>query len=164
MRLQMVSTKDLESPRLFRKEAFELDPRQGGRCLVWTLVLVPTKADSVTKERSCKRGDGIVNSLTLPREKEVDHEARIVKLHLELANLKEGETENIADFIARADILAKKLPGFQVEVGLIQNTRRGCYFSVQDRRVLHLATSRPWSKHYTFLVVKTVHLIQPIRS
>ena len=83
----------------------------------------------------------------------MDHEARIVELHLEHCR-----------FIARADISAKKLPGSQVEVGLIQNIRRGCCFSVQDRRVLHLATSRPWSKHCTFLVVKTVHLIQPIRS
>ena len=44
----------------------------------------------------------------------VDHEARIVELHLELANLKQGETENIADFIARADIkyFSKKAPWF----------------------------------------------------
>ena len=32
------------------KEAFELDPRQGDRCLASTLVLVPTKADPLTKE------------------------------------------------------------------------------------------------------------------
>lgn len=49
---------------------------------------------------------------------EVDNEARIVELRLELANLKQGETENIADFIARADILARKLPGSQVDVGM----------------------------------------------
>ena len=42
----------------------------------------------------------------------VDHEARIVELHLELANLKQGETENIADFIARAEHFSKKAPWF----------------------------------------------------
>ena len=73
------------------KEAFELDLRQGGRCLALTLVLVPTKADSVKKERSCKRGDGIVNALTLTREKEVDYEARIVKLHLALRRITFGQ-------------------------------------------------------------------------
>lgn len=30
-----------------------------------------------------------------------------------LANLKQGETEKIAEFIARADNLAKELPGSQ---------------------------------------------------
>lgn len=45
---------------------------------------------------------------------EVDNEARIVELRLELANLKQGETENIAEFIA----LAKELPDSQVNVGM----------------------------------------------
>ena len=40
------------------KESFELDPRQEiFDCLVFpTLILVPTKADPITKERNCKRG------------------------------------------------------------------------------------------------------------
>ena len=40
------------------KKSFELDPRQEiFDCLVFpTLVLVPMKADPITKERSCKRG------------------------------------------------------------------------------------------------------------
>ena len=39
------------------KESFELDPRQEiFDCLVSTLMQVPTKADPITKERSCKRG------------------------------------------------------------------------------------------------------------
>ena len=50
MRLQMVSTKDLES----FEGSLELNPRQGGRCLALTLVLMPMKADPVTKERSYK--------------------------------------------------------------------------------------------------------------
>ena len=38
-------------------EVLELNPRQGiFDCLVPTLIQVPTKADSITKERSCKRG------------------------------------------------------------------------------------------------------------
>ena len=38
-------------------EVLELNPRQGiFDCLVPTLMQVPTKADSITKERSCKRG------------------------------------------------------------------------------------------------------------
>lgn len=44
---------------------------------------------------------------------ELDNETRIVELRLELANLKYGETENIAEFIARAITLAKELPGTQ---------------------------------------------------
>ena len=49
MRLQVIYTETLES---------ELNPRQGGHSfgLVPTLVLVPTKADPVTKERGCKWG------------------------------------------------------------------------------------------------------------
>ena len=42
---------------------------------------------------------------------EGDNEERIVELCLGLAHLKQGKTENIAKFIARADNLAKELPG-----------------------------------------------------
>ena len=49
---------------------------------------------------------------------EVDNEARIVELRLELANLKQGNTENIAEFVGRADVLAKELPDSQVDIGM----------------------------------------------
>lgn len=44
---------------------------------------------------------------------EGDNEGRIVELCLGLANLKQGKTENIAQFIAKEDILARELPGSQ---------------------------------------------------
>ena len=49
---------------------------------------------------------------------EIDNEARMVELRLELANLKQGDTENIAEFVGRADILAKELPDSQVDIGM----------------------------------------------
>ena len=55
MRLQVVYTEALESPRLFRRESLNSTPGQGiFDCLVPTLVLVPTKADHIAEERSCK--------------------------------------------------------------------------------------------------------------
>ena len=43
-------------PETLSEECLELNPRQGSHCLASKLVLVPTKADSITKEQSCKRG------------------------------------------------------------------------------------------------------------
>ena len=116
---------------------------QGGRCLASTLVLVPTKADPFTKERSCKRGDGIVNALTLPREKEVDHEARIVKSLLELANLKQGETEHCW-FYCPSRHFSEKAPWF---------SGRG-WFDPEHKKRLLFQCAR--SKSFTFGNVKTL--------
>ncbi|MCJ1346442.1 hypothetical protein MMC31_004659 [Peltigera leucophlebia] len=82
---------------------------------------------------------------------EVDNEARIVELRLELANLKQGETENIADFIARADILARKLPGSQVDVGMA--VTRGI---LDPEHIEKLVFECARSKNFTFSSVKTL--------
>ncbi|MCJ1345755.1 hypothetical protein MMC31_003964 [Peltigera leucophlebia] len=102
---------------------------------------------------------------------EVDDETRISELRLELANMKQGETENIADFITRADILARELPGSEVHVGIA--VTRGILDPDQKERLLfecaksknsRLAASGRWSKHFTILVVKTAHLIRHTRG
>lgn len=90
---------------------------------------------------------------------EVDNEARIFELRLKLANLKQGETENIAKFIARADILAKELPGSQINDGMAMT--RGIFDPEHKERlllriVLHSAVSRRWSKRCVFLDSATV--------
>lgn len=48
----------------------------------------------------------------------MDNEERIVELRLELINLKQGDIENIAKFVGRTEVLAKKLSNFQVNIGM----------------------------------------------
>lgn len=43
----------------------------------------------------------------------------MVELHLELANLKQEDRENIIKFMGRVDILAKKLSDSQVDIGIV---------------------------------------------
>lgn len=101
---------------------------------------------------------------------EVDNEARIVELRLELANLKLGETENIAEFIARANVLAKELPDSQVDV--VMAVTRGILDPEHKERLLfECARSKSFAfsdvktlvKALYFLVVKTIRLIQTTR-
>ena len=82
---------------------------------------------------------------------EVDDETRIFELRLELANLKQGDTENIADFITRADILARELPGSEVDVGMA--VVRGI-LDPEHKEILLFECAR--SKNFTFSSVKTV--------
>ena len=57
MQLQVVYPEALESSRLFRKSNLELIPRKRSfGCRVPMFVLVPIKADPITKKRSCKQG------------------------------------------------------------------------------------------------------------
>lgn len=48
----------------------------------------------------------------------MDNEAHIIELRLELANLKQEETKNIAEFMTKADVLAKELLNTQVNIGI----------------------------------------------
>ncbi|MCJ1348929.1 hypothetical protein MMC31_007162 [Peltigera leucophlebia] len=82
---------------------------------------------------------------------EVDDETRIFELRLELANLKQGETENIADFITRADIMARKLPGSEADGGIA--VTRGILDPEHKERLLFECAS---SKNFTFSNVKTL--------
>ena len=82
---------------------------------------------------------------------EVDDETRIFELRLELINLKQGETKNITDFIARADILAKELPGFRADVGMA--VTRGILDPEHKERLLFECAR---SKNSTFSSIKTL--------
>lgn len=82
---------------------------------------------------------------------EVDHGTCIVELRLELANLKQGEIENIAEFIARADTLAKELPGSQVDVGMAV-TRGTLDLEHKERPLFECVRS----KSFTFGNIKTL--------
>lgn len=42
----------------------------------------------------------------------------MIKLRLELANLKQEDTKNIVEFMGRTEVLAKELPDFQVDIGM----------------------------------------------
>lgn len=81
---------------------------------------------------------------------EVDNEARIVELRLELADLKQRETENITEFIARADVLAKELSDSQVDVGIA--VTQGI-LDLEHKEKLLFECAR--SKNNTFSSVKT---------
>lgn len=43
----------------------------------------------------------------------------MVKLRLEFANLKQEDTENIAEFMGKVKVLAKELPDFGVDISII---------------------------------------------
>lgn len=84
---------------------------------------------------------------------EVDKETRLVDLCLELSNLRQKKTKNIAEFISRVDVLFKELAGSQVDVGMaitqgkkIKFTKSGCYLSVQKQGILSSTTSRHFSR------------------
>lgn len=82
---------------------------------------------------------------------EVDNEARIVELRLELANLKQGDTENVAEFVGRADVLAKELPDSQVDIGMA--VARGTLDPDHKEKLLFECAR---SKSSTFGTVKTL--------
>lgn len=48
----------------------------------------------------------------------MDNKARIVKLYLEFANLKQENIENIAEFVSRVDLLAEKTPDSQMDISM----------------------------------------------
>lgn len=82
---------------------------------------------------------------------EVDNEARMAELRLELANLKQGDTENIAEFVSRADVLAKEPPDSQVDIGMA--VARGI-LDLDHKEKLLFECAR--SKSFTFSTVKTL--------
>lgn len=81
-----------------------------GKAELWYSKLLPIIKDSC---KALKRE--FLDSFAV---EDMDREARLVDLCLKLSNLKQGETENVAEFVAQADILSKKLAGSQVDVGM----------------------------------------------
>lgn len=74
----------------------------------------------------------------------MDNKACIVEFCLEFVNLKQKDTENIAKFVGRADVLCKKLRNSQINVGIavIQEIlnltiKRNCYSNMHDQKTLH---------------------------
>ncbi len=82
---------------------------------------------------------------------EVDNEVRMVELRLELANLKQRDTENIAKFVGRAEILAKKLPDSQVDIGMA--IARGILDLDHKQKLMFKCAQL---KSFTFSIVKTL--------
>ena len=82
---------------------------------------------------------------------DVDKKTRLVDLSLELSNLRQGETKNIAKFITRANVLAKELPDSQVDVGMAV-TRD--ILDLEHKKKLLFECTR--SKSLTFGNVKTL--------
>ncbi len=82
---------------------------------------------------------------------EVDNEARMVELRLELANLKQGDTENIAEFMGRADVLGRERPDSQVDVGMAVAR---WILDPDHKEKLLFECAR--SKSFTFSTVKTL--------
>lgn len=49
---------------------------------------------------------------------EVDNKENIIKLRLKIVNLKQRKTENIIKFIVTANVLAKKISDFQINIAI----------------------------------------------
>ena len=81
--------------KTFSNVAFKLDPRQGSfGCLVLsTLVLVPTKANLIIKERSCKRG-AVGASGTGGSKMIFTLLAKVVALHVRFSIIKRAKVFN----------------------------------------------------------------------
>ncbi len=75
----------------------------------------------------------------------------MVKLRLELANLKQGDTENIAEFMSKIEVLAKELPDSQVDVGMA--VAQGISDLDYKEKLLFKCAQ---SKDFTFSNVKTL--------
>ena len=82
---------------------------------------------------------------------DVDKETRLVDLRLELSNLRQREIENIAEFIARTDVLAKEFSNSQVDVSMAV-TRGILDLEYKEKLLFECARS----KSFTFGNVKTL--------
>lgn len=86
----------------------------------------------------------------------MDRETQLVNLRLELSNLRRGETENTAEFIARADILSKELAGSQVDVG-IAITRAIRDQAYKERLLFEYAKTRNFEFNNVKALLKAMH-------